>query len=63
MAGTVRSSGPEWMLHPSLVFKNFEDPLIKPSFNYGNSTHIVPEKITESFIDSVSFLYIKSCAN
>ncbi|XP_012555475.2 RB-associated KRAB zinc finger protein [Hydra vulgaris] len=52
MAGSVRSSGPDWMLHPNLVFKNYEDPLIKNSFNYGSSTHIVPEKITESFIDS-----------
>ena len=47
----VSRASSDWLLHPSLVFKTFEESLIKSPFSYGNSPHIVPEKILESFVD------------
>lgn len=47
----VSRASSDWLIHPSLVFKTFEESLIKSPFSYGNSSHIVPEKIVESFVD------------
>ena len=53
---TSTTSTTEWMMHPAagIVFKSFDEPIIKSPFTYGSSPHIVPEKITECFVDPVS---------
>jgi len=48
----------EWMIHPSFVFKSFEDTIVKQNFQqYSSASHIVPEKIVESCVDQ-AYIFI-----
>ncbi|XP_066927644.1 uncharacterized protein [Clytia hemisphaerica] len=52
MAANARQNSSEWMIHPSFVFKSFEETIAKQNFSQFSATpHIVPEKILESFVD------------